>query len=285
MPRMDSREAGLLLAQQLFKVDDLHYGWWDEGDQISLANLPAAQDRYNTVLLEAIGRHAASGRVLDIGCGTGKLLSLLLSRGYQAEGVVPSATLHRMVRQRLRSGGHDEARVFECKFEDFPASDRLATYDVAIFSESFQYIPMDQAFAMLKRIMRPHGLVLICDFFKQEPTAREGHGSLGGGHQLSNLYPAVQHASFTVLSDTDVTARMSPNLALVDDMLMNRLRPATETIGTYLHSRRPMLTRTLLWLFRRRIDKIQRKYLSGDRNQALFERTKNYRLVLLQVPV
>lgn len=284
MSRMDSREAGLLLAQQLFKVDDLHYGWWEEGDQISLVNLPAAQDRYNAVLLEAIGRHVTTGRVLDIGCGTGKLLALLLRRGYQAEGVIPSATLHRMVRQRLCGEGRDQARVFECRFEDFPAADHAAAYDVAIFSESFQYIPMDRAFAMLGQIMRPRALVLICDFFRRDLSAAESEGSFGGGHRLSSLYPAMQRARLTVLGDTDVTARMSPNLALVDDLLMNRLRPAVDTIGTYVSSRRPWLARGLGWLFRHRIAKIRRKYLSGDRNQALFERTKNYRLLLLQMP-
>lgn len=39
-----------------------------------------------------IARHHPSGRVLDIGCGTGQFLAYLASRGYQVQGVEPSTT-------------------------------------------------------------------------------------------------------------------------------------------------------------------------------------------------
>ncbi len=284
MARMDSREAGLLLAQQLFQVDDLHYGWWNAGDQITLANLPAAQAQYNSVLVECVAGHAQSGRVLDIGCGTGKLLSMLLQLGYEAEGVVPSATLHRMVMERLARQGQRGTTVFECRFEDFPAPERSAAYDVAIFSESFQYIPIDQSLKMLGRVMRPRGLVVVCDFFRSNPTGTAEGGNFGGGHHLDQLYRGVQGAAMTILSDRDITSNMSPNLALVEDLLSNRIAPAVTTLGTFFHSRQPVLTRALRWVFRHKLEKIHRKYLSGDRTQAQFERVKSYRLMLLQMP-
>ena len=41
--KMDSREAGLVLAQQLLGIDDLHYGWWDDDLDLTLSNLTTAQ--------------------------------------------------------------------------------------------------------------------------------------------------------------------------------------------------------------------------------------------------
>ncbi len=286
MVKMDSREVGLLLAQQLFQVDDLHYGWWDEGDTPSISRLPAAQQRYNTNLIEAMGRDVASGRVLDVGCGTGKLLSMLIDRGYRAEGVIPSATLYKSVCQRLHARGQGGAHVFQCRFEDFPAVDRLAAYDAVVFSESFQYIPMDQSFAMLRRIVKPGGIVQICDFFKDDLTdpGRPDDGAMGGGHPLSSLYMAIERAGITILSDEDITQRMSPNLALIEDLLVNRVSPAVQTLGRFLDSRYRFLMRSVLWLFRKKVAKVRVKYLSGQRNQASFERSKSYRRVLLRMP-
>lgn len=286
MGAMGSREAGLLLAQQLFQVDDLHYGWWDEGDTLSLGNLPAAQQRYNNNLLDAISARTRSGRVLDIGCGTGRLLSLLLERGYQAEGVIPSATLDRQVRSRLERCGHASATVHHCRFEDFPADAHRAAYDVAIFSESFQYIPMDRSLKVLASIMKPGGIVLICDFFRDDSRRRDGDPpeTFGGGHLLSSFYPALARAGINILSDRDITARMSPNLDLVEDLLVNRLQPAVGTIDLFLRSRYPMISRSVAWLLRKKIAKVRLKYLSGRRNRAEFERSKSYRFILSQMP-
>ena len=42
---MSSCKQGLVLAQQLFAVDDLPYGLWDPDLELTLANVPIAQQR------------------------------------------------------------------------------------------------------------------------------------------------------------------------------------------------------------------------------------------------
>lgn len=282
---MDSRELGLLLAQQLFKVEDLHYGLWDSGEVPTMVALPVAQQRYNDFLLERLSGLPRGARVLDVGCGVGKLLTLLLTRGFLAEGVNPSPTMCRMIRERLERHGFPPTGVYECCFEDFPAHERPQAFDAAIFSESFQYIPMDQALAMVKKVVKPGGRMIVCDFFKTDAhgDGRPGDGTFGGGHPLRALRPALDAGGFTVLEDTDITARVSPNLALVDDMLMQRAKPAASTLGRYLDARYPKTTALVRWLARKKIAKIERKYLNGHRTPQVFERYKSYRMVVCRV--
>ncbi|TMH44580.1 MAG: hypothetical protein E6H59_06895 [Betaproteobacteria bacterium] len=71
MKKMHSRELGLVLAQQLLGVEDLHYGLWDADLELKLGNLAVAQQRYNDMLIANLPRPEREVRVLDIGCGTG----------------------------------------------------------------------------------------------------------------------------------------------------------------------------------------------------------------------
>lgn len=279
---MDSRELGLLLAQQLFDVDDLHYGLWNEGEKPTLTGLPVAQQRYNEMLLECLAGVPRGGLVLDVGCGVGKLLTLLFERGWRAEGVNPSETMCRMIRARLDAAGHRDARLFHMKFEQFPVAERAGAYDAIVFSESFQYIPMDQSLALVGRLLKPGGIVVICDFFKSDShgDGKPGDGTFGGGHPLRAFAPALAGAQLAVMSDVDITSRVTPNLALVQDMLMGRLAPASRSIGTYLDARYPFSTRVARWLLRKKLEKVQRKYLSGHRSPEVFARYKNYRLTV-----
>ena len=75
--RMSSRELGLLLAQQLLDVEDLHYGLWDAGLEVYPGNVALAQQRYTAMLLALLERLLADSkqpRLLDVGCGKGYLM-------------------------------------------------------------------------------------------------------------------------------------------------------------------------------------------------------------------
>jgi hypothetical protein len=52
--KMGSRELGLVLAQQLLDVEDLHYGLWEGDLELSLGNLVQAQQRYSEMLIATL---------------------------------------------------------------------------------------------------------------------------------------------------------------------------------------------------------------------------------------
>lgn len=281
--KMDSRELGLVLAQQLLGVEDLHYGLWEPDLALTLQNIAEAQQRYTNMLLQELPA-AGNVSVLDIGCGTGHILGQMLDRGYHVDGVIPAPALAEKVRQRLTERNNTRSTVFECKLEDLPETARQQSYDVALFSESYQYIPMEHSFPILQTIVKPGGLVVICDFFK---TAAEGDGQRGdrsfsGGHKMSTFYELLPKTTFEMVKDIDITPKMSPNLALVNDILMTKLAPAGASIGRYMRDNYPRTSWLAAKLFGKKFSKAKYKYFSGLRSKEVFERYKIYRLIVLR---
>ncbi|UCC55864.1 MAG: class I SAM-dependent methyltransferase [Gammaproteobacteria bacterium] len=287
--KMRSRELGLVLARQMRGVEDLHYGLWDADLTLILSNLGVAQQRYTDMLLDLIGRQTAgmhAPRILDVGCGTGSMLQQLYTRGFRVDAVNPSAALNRLVRERLRELGDRDTTLLETTFEAIPVEWLRNQYDLVLFSESFQYIPLAAVFERLPGLLAADGQVLICDFFKTAAHGQGGPGDLsfGGGHALEEFYRRVEASEFGVELDVDLTSRVSPNIALLDEWLGKRLVPSVEILNNWLLGEYPLRTRLLKLLLRRQLARLDYKYLSGNRSQAVFEKYKSYRLLLLQLP-
>ena len=137
--KMTSRELGLLLAQQLLDVEDLHYGLWDADLELNLGNITRAQQRYTDLLLAQIEvclPDPAGRRILDVGCGTGHILQQLLARGYQVDAVNPSPWLNTLVRERLACLQDPATILYETTFESLPLEQCRKHYDLLLFSES-----------------------------------------------------------------------------------------------------------------------------------------------------
>jgi SAM-dependent methyltransferase len=286
---MDSRELGLVLAQQLTNVQDLHYGFWDEETKPSVLAFFDAQQRYSEMIISTIREvleDVSSKRIIDVGCGTGVILAQMLQAGYMVDGVIPADYLKKQVEERMRDlDAAYSPRIYECLFEEFPESERNGQYDLILFSESFQYIPMRENFQVMKSLLKPGGRVLISDFFR---TVHDGDGapgdkSFGGGHKILEFYELVETSGFRIIGDLDITKNLSPNLELVDEILMQRAYPAVQTIDSYLIEQYPLILKLAKWHFRKKLKKLKYKYFSGHRSKQTFERYKTYRLVILEI--
>ncbi|HEV8523959.1 MAG TPA: class I SAM-dependent methyltransferase, partial [Terriglobales bacterium] len=159
--KVSTRELGLILGARLLKTEDLHYGYWSDGLAVNLANLPKAQDAYCEFLLGKIPKDVKS--ILDVGCGTGHVAHLLVQRGYQVECVSPAPLLTQAARERLGT----TVTIYETTME---ALTPPHSYDLLLFSESFQYIPPEQSLPKANRMLNTGGYVLLCAFFSWEDS-------------------------------------------------------------------------------------------------------------------
>jgi ubiquinone/menaquinone biosynthesis C-methylase UbiE len=280
---MDSKEFGLVAVQQLFQVEDLHYGYWGKGETPLIADFQVAQDRYTRFLLKYIEQAVnfeKQSSILDVGCGTGVITRRLLKLGYRVDGLVPSAWMAQQAREKIRPY-RDEARgeIHECRLEDFSTTDRTGKYALAFFSESFQYVDMQKAFGILNTVLDEGGTVVIFDFFKKDGV--DGKSPFGGGHSIGEFYETVASSGYTIQTDLDVTENLSPNIALVNDILVNRVIPFTGTLDTFLSARYGFLYSLLKCALGNRLEKMKTKY-SRNRDEANFIKYKTYRLFVLK---
>ncbi len=266
-------EAGYRLQKFVLKSEHLHYGLFEPDIPVDISNLKAAQDRFLQRLVEAIP--AGTKTILDVGCGSGKTAEYLIDKGYSVECVSPGARLTAIASARLG----ESARMHYGRFEHLSFSGR---YDLVLFSESFQYIPMEAALEKCVAILNPGGHILICDFFR---TDREGDSPIRGGHshsQWSAIYPRYP---LDLVLDRDITAETAPIHDIAQAFNQEVLKPLWDGAMLAAAARWPLLTRFGRVIFRKEIGKMEKYRLSGRRNGEAFREFKVYKTYLFRVRV
>jgi len=278
---MDSKEFGLVAAQQLFQIEDLHYGYWDDNVEVSLSNYKQAQKKYTEFLFNYIDKYIpnkSSSRILDVGCGVGLTTKKLLEFGYNVDGLVPSAWMSKYAKDIIGDlKNKDRGQIYESTFENFPISNNKK-YDLIFFSESYQYINMEQAYKIIDKVSTANTKIIIFDFFRKDNI--EGKSPLGGGHSIGNFYNITKNNNFKIVEDIDVTKNLSPNMKLVNDVIKDRVIPFTKTLDSFMLSRHRFIYKMIRFLLRKKIDKFKFKY-SKERNEQNFIKFKTYRLLIL----
>lgn len=279
---MTGQELSLALGQQLLGIEDLQYGLWDDELELSFANLAVAQRRFANFIASQLPDPALNEtHVLDVGCGTGHILSLLTQQGYQVDAVNPSHFLITQVKRRLSDLADSTSKVFEVKFEDFPEKIYQQYYDVILFNESFKHIPLQRSFTKIQTLLKPGGLVIICDAFGSQQATPDDKSRQR--HILEEFYRKVEQSPFGLLRDDDITQYVIPNVTLMNDFLNSKLKPAGDSLGHYIQSNNPLLAKIGSLLFRRTFSELNEKYLARAANQGLLDGTQHYRFIVLQL--
>jgi SAM-dependent methyltransferase len=261
-------EIGLLLGKHLFKTEYLHYGYWTENIEIDVQNLAKAQDYYADFLSSNIPENVKS--ILDVGCGAGKLALQLLNNGYDIECVSPSKFLTRKTKE-VTNG---KVTVYEDYFENINPGKK---YDLILFSESYQYINLEKGLDKIIKLLNENGHLLICDFFKLN---EEGKNIIGGGHKINEFFDKIAKHPLKKIKDIDITKETAPTIDILNNFSIEVFAPSWNFILKYFENNYPFITKLLKWKFKKKIEKINRKYCSGERNSKEFIKTKTYRLFL-----
>ena len=140
-------DIAIALANFITGKDNLHYGLWDDLE-VNLGNLGAAQEAYTKKLLSYLPQKK-SLNILDIGGGGGETAKLLLNLGHKVTVIVPSPILA----ERSKKNTKGCANIKLCTFEDYNSQNN-ETFDVCLFSESFQYIPLKKGLSKASKILK-----------------------------------------------------------------------------------------------------------------------------------
>ena len=259
-------DVGLSFVRWLTGAEHLHYGIWT-GLDLTAGNLRAAQDAYSARLFAHLPDRAGL-RILDIGGGAGETAAKLIALGHHVDIVVPSSFLAGRCRVNAPA-----AQVHECMFEDFTGT---GPYDLCLFSESYQYIPLNVGLSRAMALLAPGGEVLIGDCFRAE-AFRGGKvkATVGGGHRLQGFRDVVASLPVDVVAEEDISTAVAPSIDL-EQALFHVIGHAVARVDAELTNTRPARWRLARWVFDRLTSDRQRTRLA----QRLMEKTRTSEVFL-----
>lgn len=263
-------DIGLAFTKWLTGAENLHYGYWD-GLEVTAGNLRAAQDAYTTKLFDLLPKEPC--RILDIGGGAGETARKLLALGHQVDIVVPSKFLADRCRDTAAG-----ATVHEMIFEDFETTQ---TFDICMFSESFQYIDLNVGLAKALSMLAEGGHVIVSDCFRNPDYFAQNDSTIvGGGHPMVAYRELLETLPIDVVFEEDITEHTAPSVE-IEQGLFNVVGFAVDRVDTAMQEKKPALRWIAHKLWRlittpRRREKLDKRVNGTLRNRVEFTKYTNY---------
>ncbi|MGF1675857.1 MAG: class I SAM-dependent methyltransferase [Rivularia sp. (in: cyanobacteria)] len=231
----------------LTKSSYLHYGYWEEPpapeEELTLTKLRLAQEAYAVKLFSFIPEGTKT--LLDVGCGIGGNTKYLCDRGFAIEGLAPDA----LQEERFLENTQGKVPFHLTRFEDFQ-QDKL--YDLILFSESSQYIAVNDLAEGAARLLSRGGYLLIADMMRFDAKYQEGIFS--NCHVREELKVALEKTGFRLIKSEDISRSIAPTL----DLCVSNFRTFGITTGKYIADvikiAVPPLYGLFNWAFKRWLD-------------------------------
>ena len=263
-----SRLVGLDIALKVSSFvtgkEHLHYGLWEKLD-VTLENLGKAQEAYTNLLFKYLPKKEPQKKleILDIGGGAGENAKKLIERGHRVTIIVPS----KILAEHAKINTNKKAEILITTFEDYIP--KYNSFDLCLFAESFQYIPIKTALKKASMLLKNNGEILIADCFRSDKKQIGIIRQPGGGASLKSMEKELEIQKFKILVRKEITKLVAPSVEL-EQKFYNTLGFSINRIVTSLNVNRPITLKFLKIIYKISISKRRRKRLE----KRLFENTR-----------
>ncbi len=147
----------------------------------------------------ALSRLPQGGRILEVGCGTGKATRLFASRGYAVHCIEPGGNLLKVAARNLQ--GYPRVTFENTRFEDW--QENPATFDLVMSAQAFHWISGEIGYPKAARSLKPGGSLAL--FWNMHPGF---HGQVA--EELDAIYQKIspEMASPENLTEETIQERM-----------------------------------------------------------------------------
>lgn len=244
--------------------EHLHYGLWEKLD-VTLENLGKAQEAYTNLLFKYLPKKEPQKKleILDIGGGAGENAKKLIERGHRVTIIVPS----KILAEHAKINTNKKAEILITTFEDYIP--KYNSFDLCLFAESFQYIPIKTALKKASILLKNNGEILIADCFRSDKKQIGIIRQPGGGASLKSMEKELEIQKFKILVRKEITKLVAPSVEL-EQKFYNTLGFSINRIVTSLNVNRPITLKFLKIIYKIFFSKRRRKRLE----KRLFENTR-----------
>ncbi|MCS7227376.1 MAG: class I SAM-dependent methyltransferase [Endomicrobia bacterium] len=270
MTKKQKIDWNLKFFRDVFGIENLHFGFWQQGQDISVENLKLSQQKYTEVLISKIPKNVKT--ILDVGCGTGEIAKILAKHNYEVECISPDIYQYEIFIQK-----NPNLKFYLGKFEEVKFDKK---YDLVLMAESCQYIKLDKMFSQLNNILLPDGYLLVADYFRKKNTKY-----YKTTHLIEDFYNYATKYGFVVIAEEDITENVLPTLSLAKQLYNKYVIPVIEILSGYFTDKFPILAKIVKVLFFFLLKRV-RFYIYYHTKEKLDEQKfkiyLTYRIILLR---
>lgn len=237
----------LLFMTKALKLTSLHFGCWEEGDELTLENLRAAQQRYTDTLLEMIPEGVQS--ILDVGCGLGDIAVALAHMGHQVTAISPDE-YHRKYFASQRNGNVDFRKS---EFESFRSS---KTFDLVLMSESQNYFDPDIGLQQTINHLDKGGYLLVSGIFKISATDLFKRVICIEDEYLE----LAKHYGLDLIKSIDITPSVMPQTMFAGKIFHEQVEPFVDMLKHYAGNSLPFRLKIIKFLTRKELRSLEEFY-------------------------
>ncbi|MBU1976106.1 MAG: class I SAM-dependent methyltransferase [Nanoarchaeota archaeon] len=236
----------LFFCSELLKLESLHYGYWNPGEELTLSNVRIAQKRYTDTLVNLIPKGVKT--ILDVGCGIGDVSKAAAKKGYSVTAISPDKNQGKYFPKNDKN-----LQFTRSKFEEFNSNKK---FDLILMSESQNYFYTDIGFQKCLKLLKPKGHLLVSGLFSK---SKDDHFGFNTSIKKEYLDAANEHG-FNIKKSIDISKQTLPTLTYTHRRINEYVVPTTQMIEHYLYATSPVKTKIMKVLFNKQIKDMKKVY-------------------------